>query len=157
MKSIVEAQNGVVENGSSTDQVQCTREVFKCRAVYKRSDQVQLVGNQLGVEQSWILEASQEKERKEHAQLQTKRGIDIEAAPKEDQLEDENKEAGEEKDRALEGTLELDWSKISSWNSKGTPKLVQQFTSRSAGNTKLVHQLGVGAARRSSVENEEKS
>ncbi|KZV49183.1 hypothetical protein F511_42651 [Dorcoceras hygrometricum] len=101
MKSIVEAQNGVVENGSSTDQVQCTREVFKCRAVYKRSDQVQLVGNQLGVEQSWILEASQEQERKEHAQLQTKRGIDIEAAPKEDQLEDENKEAGEEKDRAL--------------------------------------------------------
>ncbi|KZV40248.1 hypothetical protein F511_26611 [Dorcoceras hygrometricum] len=52
---------------------------------------------------------------------------------------------------------ELDWSKISSWNSKGTPKLVQQLTSRSAGNTKLVHRLGAGAARRSSAENEEQS
>ncbi|KZV54655.1 DEAD/DEAH box helicase [Dorcoceras hygrometricum] len=35
--------------------------------------------------------------------------------------------------------------------------MVQQFTSRSAGNTKLVHVLGVGAARRSSAENEEQS
>ncbi|KZV27068.1 hypothetical protein F511_23964 [Dorcoceras hygrometricum] len=50
---------------------------------------------------------------------------------------------------------ELDWSKISSWNSKGTPKLVRQFTSRSAGNIKLVHQLDVGAALRSSAESEE--
>ncbi|KZV54011.1 hypothetical protein F511_38270 [Dorcoceras hygrometricum] len=51
----------------------------------------------------------------------------------------------------------LSWTgqKISSWNSKGTPKLVPQFTSRSAGNIKLVHQLDVGAARRSSVEYEE--
>ncbi|KZV33839.1 hypothetical protein F511_26821 [Dorcoceras hygrometricum] len=31
-------------------------------------------------------------------------------------------------------------------------RLVQQFTSRSAGNTKLVHQLEAGAARRSSAE-----
>ncbi|KZV46118.1 hypothetical protein F511_12645 [Dorcoceras hygrometricum] len=54
-----------------------------------------------------------------------------------------------------EGTPELDWSKISSWNSKGTPKLVRQFTSRSAMNIKLVHQLDVGAARRSSAEYEE--
>ncbi|KZV29213.1 hypothetical protein F511_34710 [Dorcoceras hygrometricum] len=53
-----------------------------------------------------------------------------------------------------EGTPKLDWSKISSWNSNGTPKLVQQFTSISAGNTKLVHRLGISAARRSS-ENEE--
>ncbi|KZV47364.1 Ribonuclease [Dorcoceras hygrometricum] len=51
-----------------------------------------------------------------------------------------------------EGMHELDWSKISSWNSKGTPKLVQQFTSRSAGNTKQVHQIGAGAAWRSSAE-----
>ncbi|KZV28048.1 fatty acyl-CoA reductase 3-like [Dorcoceras hygrometricum] len=50
---------------------------------------------------------------------------------------------------------ELDWSKISSWNSKGTPKLIRQFTSRSAVNIKMVHQLDVGAARRSSVEYEE--
>ncbi|KZV33540.1 hypothetical protein F511_38394 [Dorcoceras hygrometricum] len=50
-----------------------------------------------------------------------------------------------------EGTPELDWSKIYSWNSKGTPKLVQQFTSRSTGNTKMVHQPGAGAARRSST------
>ncbi|KZV23826.1 hypothetical protein F511_30857 [Dorcoceras hygrometricum] len=50
---------------------------------------------------------------------------------------------------------ELDWSKISSWNSKGTPKLVRQFTSRSAENIKLVHQLDVGAARRSSTESKE--
>ncbi|KZV37433.1 hypothetical protein F511_12451 [Dorcoceras hygrometricum] len=54
-----------------------------------------------------------------------------------------------------EGTPELDWSKISSWNSKGTPKLVRQFTSRSAGNIKLVHQLDVGEARRSSAEYED--
>ncbi|KZV32668.1 carboxyl-terminal-processing peptidase 1, chloroplastic [Dorcoceras hygrometricum] len=56
-----------------------------------------------------------------------------------------------------DGTSELDWSKISSWNSKGTPKLVQQFTSRSAGNAKLVHRLGAGAARRSSAVDEEHS
>ncbi|KZV21369.1 hypothetical protein F511_10937 [Dorcoceras hygrometricum] len=56
-----------------------------------------------------------------------------------------------------ERTPELDWTKIYSWNSKGTPKLVQQFTSRIARNTKLVHQLGVGAARRSSAENEDQS
>ncbi|KZV28756.1 ELMO domain-containing protein A [Dorcoceras hygrometricum] len=31
------------------------------------------------------------------------------------------------------GTPELDWSKISSWNSKGTLKLIQQFTSRVQG------------------------
>ncbi|KZV37817.1 hypothetical protein F511_30894 [Dorcoceras hygrometricum] len=53
----------------------------------------QLVGDQLGMEQSWSLKAAQEQERTEQAQLQTKRGADIEAAPKEDQLEDENKEA----------------------------------------------------------------
>ncbi|KZV31333.1 hypothetical protein F511_15161 [Dorcoceras hygrometricum] len=41
----------------------------------------------------------------------------------------------------------MHWSKISSWNSKGTPKLIRQFTYRSAGNIKLVHQLDVGAAR----------
>ncbi|KZV56674.1 hypothetical protein F511_25784 [Dorcoceras hygrometricum] len=60
----------------------------------------QLVGNQLGVEQSWRLEAAQEQERTEQAQLQTKRGTDAEAVL-EDQLEDENKEVGEEKKRAL--------------------------------------------------------
>ncbi|KZV39063.1 hypothetical protein F511_35457 [Dorcoceras hygrometricum] len=61
----------------------------------------QLVGDQLGMEQRWSLEAAKEQERTEEAQLQTKRGADIEAAPEEDQLEDENKEAGEEKERAL--------------------------------------------------------
>ncbi|KZV54081.1 hypothetical protein F511_39397 [Dorcoceras hygrometricum] len=35
------------------------------------------------------------------------------------------------------------------------PKLVRQFTSRNTGNIKLVHQLDVGAARRSSAESEE--
>ncbi|KZV33733.1 serine/threonine-protein phosphatase 7 long form [Dorcoceras hygrometricum] len=54
-----------------------------------------------GVEQSWSLEPTQLQERTEQAQLQTKRGADIEAAQKEYQLEDENKEAGEEKERAL--------------------------------------------------------
>ncbi|KZV37052.1 hypothetical protein F511_11998 [Dorcoceras hygrometricum] len=38
----------------------------------------QLVGNQLGMEQSWSLEAAQEQERAEQAQLQTKRGADAE-------------------------------------------------------------------------------
>ncbi|KZV51542.1 hypothetical protein F511_05858 [Dorcoceras hygrometricum] len=92
LKSIIIAHNDIVENGSSTDQVQCTREVFKCRAVYKSSDQVQEwskagASNQL-----------EEQERTEQAQLQTKRGADVEDAPEEDQLEDENKEAGEEKE-----------------------------------------------------------
>ncbi|KZV28049.1 splicing factor 3B subunit 3-like [Dorcoceras hygrometricum] len=36
----------------------------------------------------------------------------------------------------------------------GTPKLIRQFTSRSAGNIMMVHQLDVGAARRSSAEYE---
>ncbi|KZV27292.1 hypothetical protein F511_28755 [Dorcoceras hygrometricum] len=40
----------------------------------------QLVGNQLGMEQSWSLEAAQEQERAEQAQLQTKRGADAGAA-----------------------------------------------------------------------------
>ncbi|KZV42932.1 hypothetical protein F511_43922 [Dorcoceras hygrometricum] len=56
-----------------------------------------LVGNQLGMEQSWSLKAAQEQERTEQAQLQIKRGADAEVA----QLEDKNKEAGEEKKRAL--------------------------------------------------------
>ncbi|KZV19828.1 agglutinin-1-like [Dorcoceras hygrometricum] len=43
----------------------------------------------------------EEQERTEQAQLQTKRGADAEVAL-EDQLEDENKEAGEEKERALQ-------------------------------------------------------
>ncbi|KZV53010.1 fanconi-associated nuclease 1 [Dorcoceras hygrometricum] len=41
----------------------------------------------------------EEQERTERAQLKTKIGADGEVAP-EDQLEDENKEAGEEKERA---------------------------------------------------------
>ncbi|KZV17594.1 putative carboxylesterase 16 [Dorcoceras hygrometricum] len=49
-----------------------------------------LVGDQLGMEQSWSLEAAQEQERTEQAQLQTKRGTDAEVAP-EDQLDDKNK------------------------------------------------------------------
>ncbi|KZV29197.1 hypothetical protein F511_37105 [Dorcoceras hygrometricum] len=43
----------------------------------------------------------EEMERTEQAQLQTKRGAYAEVAPY-DQLEDENKEAGEEKERALQ-------------------------------------------------------
>ncbi|KZV24088.1 hypothetical protein F511_40644 [Dorcoceras hygrometricum] len=43
----------------------------------------------------------EEKERTKQAQLQTKRCADAEVAP-DDQLEDENKEAGEEKERALQ-------------------------------------------------------
>ncbi|KZV27065.1 senescence-associated carboxylesterase 101 [Dorcoceras hygrometricum] len=43
----------------------------------------------------------EEQERKAQAQLQTKSGADAEVAP-EDQLEDENKEAGDEKERALQ-------------------------------------------------------
>ncbi|KZV52098.1 hypothetical protein F511_36422 [Dorcoceras hygrometricum] len=43
----------------------------------------------------------EEQKRTGQAQLQTKRGADTEIAP-EDQLEDENKEAGEEKERALQ-------------------------------------------------------
>ncbi|KZV14111.1 hypothetical protein F511_44410 [Dorcoceras hygrometricum] len=43
----------------------------------------------------------EEQERTEQAQLQTKRGADAEVDPK-DQLEDQNKEAGEEKERALQ-------------------------------------------------------
>ncbi|KZV55674.1 hypothetical protein F511_24351 [Dorcoceras hygrometricum] len=39
-KSRVQVQRDEVQNSSSADQVQCTREVFKCRAVYKSSDQV---------------------------------------------------------------------------------------------------------------------
>ncbi|KZV27721.1 hypothetical protein F511_03959 [Dorcoceras hygrometricum] len=58
------------------------------------------VGDQLGMEQSWSLEAAQEQERTEQTQVQTKTGADAEVAL-EDQLEDENKEAGEEKKRAL--------------------------------------------------------
>ncbi|KZV22975.1 endoglucanase 19-like [Dorcoceras hygrometricum] len=100
MKSRVEAQNVEVQYGSSADQVQNTSAVFKCRCIDKRSDEVQLVGNKLGVEQSWSLEAAQEQERTEQAQLQTKRGTDAEA-DLEDQLKDEIKEAGEEKKRAL--------------------------------------------------------
>ncbi|KZV17606.1 cysteine-rich receptor-like protein kinase 10 [Dorcoceras hygrometricum] len=42
-----------------------------------------------------------EQERTAQAQMQTKRGADAEVAP-EDQLEDQNKEAGEEKERALQ-------------------------------------------------------
>ncbi|KZV34673.1 hypothetical protein F511_21788 [Dorcoceras hygrometricum] len=56
--------------------------------------------SKLGVEQSWSLEATQEQERTKQAQLQTKRGADAEAAL-EDQLKDENNEAGEEKKKAL--------------------------------------------------------
>ncbi|KZV57526.1 hypothetical protein F511_20455 [Dorcoceras hygrometricum] len=43
----------------------------------------------------------EEQERTRQAQLQTKRGADTKFSP-EDQLEDENKEAGEEKERALQ-------------------------------------------------------
>ncbi|KZV45125.1 hypothetical protein F511_24167 [Dorcoceras hygrometricum] len=43
----------------------------------------------------------EEQERTEQAQLQTKRGADAEVAP-DDQFEDKNKEAGEEKERALQ-------------------------------------------------------
>ncbi|KZV27063.1 hypothetical protein F511_23959 [Dorcoceras hygrometricum] len=43
----------------------------------------------------------EEQERTAQAQLQTKSGADAEVSP-EDQLEDENKEAGEEKERALQ-------------------------------------------------------
>ncbi|KZV21537.1 hypothetical protein F511_14875 [Dorcoceras hygrometricum] len=38
----------------------------------------QLVGDQLGMEQSWSLGADQVQERTEQAQLQTKRGADVE-------------------------------------------------------------------------------
>ncbi|KZV18606.1 hypothetical protein F511_41237 [Dorcoceras hygrometricum] len=66
-----------------------------------------LVGDQLGMKQSWSLKAAQDQEITEQAQLQTKRGADAEVAP-EDQLEDENKEAGEEKERSLCKQTELE-------------------------------------------------
>ncbi|KZV54905.1 hypothetical protein F511_31328 [Dorcoceras hygrometricum] len=40
LKCIVEAQNAQVQNSSSVDQVQCTRAVIECEAVYKSSYQV---------------------------------------------------------------------------------------------------------------------
>ncbi|KZV40087.1 polyadenylate-binding protein 1 [Dorcoceras hygrometricum] len=40
LKCRVEAQNAQVQNSSSADQVQCTRAVIECEAVYKSSDQV---------------------------------------------------------------------------------------------------------------------
>ncbi|KZV37070.1 hypothetical protein F511_19093 [Dorcoceras hygrometricum] len=84
MRSRVEAQNVEVQYDSSADQVQSTSAVFKCRCIDKRSDQVQIVGNQLGMEQSWSLETDQEQERTEQAQLQTKRGADAEFALEQD-------------------------------------------------------------------------
>ncbi|KZV16861.1 histidine--tRNA ligase-like [Dorcoceras hygrometricum] len=93
MKSRVQEQNVEVQNSSSADQVQRTRateselidsvladdldevsEWIKWTSKYIN----QLVGNQLGMEKSWSVEAAQEHERAEQAQLQTKRGADVE-------------------------------------------------------------------------------
>ncbi|KZV21321.1 hypothetical protein F511_24502 [Dorcoceras hygrometricum] len=95
----IELQNnfskGKSGNISSDELTDCARSVD---AKISKAEYInQLVGNQLGMEQSWSLKAAQEQERTEQAQLQIKRGADAEVA----QLEDKNKEAGEEKKRAL--------------------------------------------------------
>ncbi|KZV52922.1 hypothetical protein F511_19078 [Dorcoceras hygrometricum] len=91
LKCRVQAHNAQVKNRSSADQVQYTRAVIECEAVYKSSDQ----------SKAGASKKLEEQERTAEAQLQTKRGTDAEVAP-EYQLEDENKKAGEEKERALQ-------------------------------------------------------
>ncbi|KZV21450.1 branched-chain-amino-acid aminotransferase 6-like [Dorcoceras hygrometricum] len=109
LKCRVEAQNAQVQNSSSADQVQCTRAVIECEAVYKSRQTSLKLRRSVGSRQtsspydicekldltdistSW-LETSrkwsksgaskqlEEKDRTEQAQLQTKRGEDAEVA-----------------------------------------------------------------------------
>ncbi|KZV17549.1 Signal peptide peptidase family protein, expressed isoform 1 [Dorcoceras hygrometricum] len=96
-----EEQNAKVQNSSNADQVQCTRVVIECEAVYKSN----ISTGWLVISSEWSKAGAskhlEEQERTEQAQLQTKRGTDAEVAP-DDQFEDKNKEAGEEKERALQ-------------------------------------------------------
>ncbi|KZV26320.1 leucine-rich repeat-containing protein [Dorcoceras hygrometricum] len=80
---------GKCDNISSDELTDCARSVD---AKISRAGYInQLVGNQLGMEQSWSLGSAQEQERTEQAQLQTKRGADAEFLN--EQIKDEEQPA----------------------------------------------------------------
>ncbi|KZV32728.1 serum factor response C-like [Dorcoceras hygrometricum] len=125
LKSIIEAQNDVVENGSIADQVQfgngvklepqssskSRKEQNKLRfrqkeaQIQKFLQKIRYINQLVGISWEWSKAGAskqlEEQERTEQAQVQTKRGADTEVSS-EDRLEYENKEAGEDKERPLQ-------------------------------------------------------